>query len=370
VQIRNLGRTSQLSARVIFHDTNVGNTTKKQYFPTLVSCVGNATLCDITKVIKFKGEDKMPKTFISYAWENETHINWVRSFAEKLRNDGVEVILDQWHLTPGEQLPEFMERSIRENDFVLIICTPSYKLKSDKRTGGVGYEGDIITSEVFTQGNQKKFIPILRDGKWDEAAPSWLLGKYYIDLKDSGYFESKYNDLLATLHNLRPQAPPVGRVPVERIRYQSLSQSQTANPANIEIAPTKIEGIIVDEVTSPKMDGTRGSALYKIPFKLSRRPSHVWQEVFIQTWKSPPRFTSMHRPGIASISGDRIILNGTTIEEVEKYHRDTLKLCVERANEIEKEIENQKKKQEDMERARREAHEEEVREGASRIKFD
>ena len=40
----------------------------------------------------------------------------------------------------------------------------------------------------------------------------------------------------------------------------------------------------------------------------------------------------MHRPGIASVIGDRIILNGTTVEEIEKYHRDTLRVVVERVN--------------------------------------
>ena len=38
----------------------------------------------------------------------------------------------------------------------------------------------------------------------------------------------------------------------------------------------------------------------------------------------------MHRPGIASVSGDRIILDGTTVEELERYHaaRDKLGLVL------------------------------------------
>ncbi len=38
----------------------------------------------------------------------------------------------------------------------------------------------------------------------------------------------------------------------------------------------------------------------------------------------------MHRPGIASVVDDEILLNGTTIEEVREYHRETLKLCIEK----------------------------------------
>ena len=44
-------------------------------------------------------------------------------------------------------------------------------------------------------------------------------------------------------------------------------------------------------------------------------------------------FTTMHRPGIARVHGDRIILDGTTMEEVERYHAKTLKLALEKTNE-------------------------------------
>jgi hypothetical protein len=43
------------------------------------------------------------------------------------------VTLDQWELQPGDQLPAFMERAVRENDYVLIVCTPLYKRRSDER---------------------------------------------------------------------------------------------------------------------------------------------------------------------------------------------------------------------------------------------
>ena len=122
-----------------------------------------------------------PKTFISYSWDNDFHKEWVLQLATDLRSDGVETILDQWHAVPGDQLPAFMEREIRENDYVIIVCTPNYKLKSDGRKGGVGYEGDIMTAEVHTQGNHRKFIPILAQGTWEKSAPSWLKGKYFVD---------------------------------------------------------------------------------------------------------------------------------------------------------------------------------------------
>ncbi len=167
-----------------------------------------------------------PRCFISYAWDNESHKSWVKDFAIKLRNNGVEAILDKWHATPGDLLPEFMEREIRECDYVLIICSPKYKDRSDKRLGGVGYEGDIITGEIFVKRQLSKFIPILRNGSWEEAAPSYLLGKYYINLNDTPDSETNFIDLLATLFKAREEAPPVGKPPLNMLYKYSKFQKQ------------------------------------------------------------------------------------------------------------------------------------------------
>ena len=156
----------------------------------------------------------IPKAFVSYSWDSDSHKSWVRTLATNLRTDGVDATLDQWHAVPGDQLPSFMETAVRESDFVLIICTPNYRRKSDARDGGVGYEGDVMTGEVFTAQNHRKFLPILCDGTWDAASPSWLKGKYYINLCGTPYSPAAYQDLLSTLHNARPTPPPVGPRPV------------------------------------------------------------------------------------------------------------------------------------------------------------
>ena len=97
-----------------------------------------------------------PTAFISYSWDSDEHKMWVRELATRLRQDGVNVTLDQWHTVPGDQLPQFMETAVRENDYVIAICTRRYRERSDNRTGGVGYEGDIITGEVSTNRNHRK----------------------------------------------------------------------------------------------------------------------------------------------------------------------------------------------------------------------
>lgn len=121
--------------------------------------------------------------FISYAWESEEVKKWVKDLAIKLRDNGIDAKLDKWEVVPGDQMPHFMEKSVRENDYVLIICTPKYKTKSDGRIGGVGYEGDIMTAEVLQNSNHRKFIPVLKIGTKETSLPTWLQGKYFNTLK-------------------------------------------------------------------------------------------------------------------------------------------------------------------------------------------
>lgn len=310
-----------------------------------------------------RGEMEMnwnPKVFISYSWEDTEHKDWVKSFTDKLIENGIEATFDQYDLTLGDRLPEFMEQSITAADYVLIICTPAYKEKSDNRKGGVGYEGHIISAELLSQNNERKFIPIIRKGNISTALPNCLAGKLGLDFT-SGYEENAFSDLITTLYGAKKK-PALGARP-------SYVGSKEIEPPSRKDESIHILGIVTDEVTVPKMDGTRGCALYKIPFKLSKFPSSLWSKLFVETWNFPPRFTTMHRPGIASVVGDEIILNGTTIEEVRDIHRETLKLCVDIANAEEKkilEVEHQKRIKEEN---RKQQHYQNVESIANSIKF-
>lgn len=157
----------------------------------------------------------MPSAFISYSWDDESHKEWVLELATRLRNDGITAVLDRWAVIPGDRLPVFMEKAIRESDYVLVICTPRYKEKADRRVGGVGYEENIISGEVLTTLDERKFIPVLRLGDVN-ATPTWMVGKYHIDLRGNPYDEASYRDLVATLHGTREQAPPVINIKAKR----------------------------------------------------------------------------------------------------------------------------------------------------------
>ncbi len=153
------------------------------------------------------------KAFVSYCWESRDHRDWVRKFADRLWANGIEVTLDQWHLRLGDSITEFIETAVRASDFVLCVCTPNYRQRSNERKGGVGYEQDIMSAELLVKRNHRKFIPVLRDGDWSNAAPSWLAGKFGANLRGDPYEEAEYQHLVDTLLGNAPK-PPSGTAPV------------------------------------------------------------------------------------------------------------------------------------------------------------
>jgi len=308
----------------------------------------------------------MSGCFISYSWDSEEHKQWVKNFADRLRSEGVKVKVDG-DLQLGEQIPHFMERSIRETDFVLVVCTPTYKSKSENRTGGVGYEGGLITAELLSNQNTRKFIPVLRKGTWEESLPSWLAARLGVDLSGKGQEESEYNSLLTTLKQSFEQAPQIDKTTIEDVRNIETPVTYTNNEdSNTDIF---IEGILLDKVTLPRNDGSRGSALYAIPFKLNRIPTSYWASRFPQNWDRPLAFTSMHRPGIAHVIDNTIVLDGTDIDEVKKYHRETLMLAVSETNKNERDYLDKQRRENERKQKFIQDHNNHVRDVGSSISF-
>lgn len=134
--------------------------------------------------------------------------------------------------------------------------------------------------------------------------------------------------------------------------------------------PIKILKIVKDEITLPKMNGAVGSALYSIPFELNRNPDQHWINLFVSTWNRPPQRTNRHRPGIASVIGNRLILDGTTIEEVASTHRQTLLLCILEANEKYEYFISQRKQESTEMSKDQDQLRKSISDAADKIKFD
>lgn len=178
-----------------------------------------------------------PKCFISYSWDSSYHKDWVRSLAEKLHQNGVYTFLDQWDLSLGAQLPKFMETSIRESDFIVLVCTKNFAAKADAGKGGVGYEKNIVTGEMFSDATiDTKFVALLREGDPKTSLPSYLKSKLYLDFRDDAHFEANFAQLLRHIYR-EPEyiRPPLGTKPkfgVKTLSSHGLGgDSEEATPA-------------------------------------------------------------------------------------------------------------------------------------------
>lgn len=226
--------------------------------------------------------EKTPKCFISYSWDSDSHKDWVLSLARDLVSNGIDTRLDQWDLRLGDQIPRYMETSVRESDFVLLICTPTFASKANSGEGGVGYESSIVTGQIFVDvASDRKFIPVLRDGDGKTALPSYLKTKAYIDFRDDSHYPENLESLLRNLYGMpKIMKPTLGEKPFfisnpeESItdflksNYKTLATSQ--NPALV-IFLLDVSGSMGEPFESTTRVDAISKALQKIAVRMVMR---------------------------------------------------------------------------------------------------
>jgi hypothetical protein len=141
----------------------------------------------------------VPKVFISYSHDTQEHKKWVLELATRLRNTGVDAALDQWDLGPGDDLPHFMETNLAAADRVLMICSERYVEKANSGSGGVGYEKMIITSDLLSQIDSNKVIPVVKQQATNDV-PTFLKSKLYLDFSKSEDYELSFDNLVRSIH--------------------------------------------------------------------------------------------------------------------------------------------------------------------------
>jgi hypothetical protein len=299
--------------------------------------------------------DSQPSIFVSYAHEDS---DLAHVFAKALEAHGARVWLDQGELLIGDSLIDRISDAIAEFDFVAALVS-----EASVQSNWCRKEIALAMSKQLQRGSRRVTVLPLRVG--DVAMPPSLTDVKWLQLDR---------------HNLDAGAAQVVQDARRHLTGQRVSVP-TASPqrsrrtwAEIENGdgdePVRIVGVDTEGIGRPRNDGTRGSALYRVPLILSRVPPAVWSSNFATAWNSPPAWTSMHRPGIASVQGDRIVLDGTTIEELEKYHLQTLKLVVRQLNEHTAQFLRAERERRRVEAEAAAAHDRNVREAAARLRFD
>lgn len=161
---------------------------------------------------EFQDQIKHPRVFISYTGTDVQNSRWVKSFTCRLRENGVDARLDQFHLKPGEDLPQWMTNELIMADKVLLICDKYYAEKADNRKGGVGWETMIIQGDMLSSQNQNKYAAILRDENIDHSLPIYVKSKYALTWTDDNPSDKDFKELLLFLFDCSTE-PPLGDIP-------------------------------------------------------------------------------------------------------------------------------------------------------------
>lgn len=141
-----------------------------------------------------------PRVFVSYSHDSAEHKSWVLDFATTLRLRGIDTVLDQWDLRPGDDLPHFMETELAKCDFVIIVCSEAYVAKANAGKGGVGYEKMIVTASLLTKIDSNIIIPVVRQSS-SAVLPTFLQTKLYIDFSNDSEVEYSLDELIRVLLN-------------------------------------------------------------------------------------------------------------------------------------------------------------------------
>lgn len=163
---------------------------------------------------------KPPRVFISYSHDSADHKRWVLNFATTMRHRGIDAVLDQWDLKPGDDLPHFMETELAQCDYAIMICTERYVDKANSGEGGVGYEKMIMTAGLLRKIGSNKVIPIVRQQS-EPTLPTFLGSKLYVNFSRDEDEEYSLDEILRTLLNAPLfEKPEIGSSP-----FKPLEQS-------------------------------------------------------------------------------------------------------------------------------------------------
>jgi hypothetical protein len=167
-----------------------------------------------------------PRVFISYSHDSREHEDRVLALSDRLRTEGVDTNIDQYDSAPTEGWPFWMERQIRESDFVLVVCTETYLRRVEHREEphkghGVLWEANAIYNHLYSdQLINKKFLPVLFLGTSSDHIPLPLRSftRHYVDTQEG--YEALYRQLTNQPRVSKPTLGHLNSLPAkEKSRY-------------------------------------------------------------------------------------------------------------------------------------------------------
>ena len=156
--------------------------------------------------------------------------------AERLTADGVVCEIDRYQVSPPEGWPLWMERQVRDSDFVIAIGTETYMRRftgneTDGKGKGAAWEGRSIYQLLYDAVENRRVIPVVLTHADVAHIPFVLKSATYYDLST----QDGYGDLHRALTNQpRVEKPPLG--PLVR-HLPDLDVRESAVAALLDLCP-------------------------------------------------------------------------------------------------------------------------------------
>ena len=134
-----------------------------------------------------------PRVFISYSHDCAEHAACVLKLANDLRRDGVDATIDQYFTSPPEGWPGWMDRHIRDDDFVVMVCTETYYRRVVRKDApgiglGVRWEGSLIYNHLY-KSDLSRFVPVLLSGGKPDYIPEPVAGATHYPIDTPGGYD-------------------------------------------------------------------------------------------------------------------------------------------------------------------------------------
>lgn len=183
---------TEFIGRVIFNEKPNG----------IQRCMALSALLDIERLGRFHSRgfgkvdvqimERSSKTiFISYSWEDSSHMEWVHNLAIQLINHGIDVILDQLSpafdvTAPQDEINAWMTQCLNNCDNILVVLTPNYRHKSVNGVGGVGFEfKQLLSEQGLVSEKLSRYVGVLKKGSLSDSLPGVLTNCPVIDMRST-----------------------------------------------------------------------------------------------------------------------------------------------------------------------------------------
>jgi TIR domain. len=146
-------------------------------------------------------EHLVPKVFVSHASEDKDR--FVRRFAERLRERGIDAWVDEWEIYPGDSLVDkIFEEGLKAASVVIVVVS---RFSVDKP-----WVREELNAGVVKRINRGgRLIPVVLDAT---DVPEVLKSTVWVNIPDLDSYDHEFDRIISAIYDHRPK-PALGKAP-------------------------------------------------------------------------------------------------------------------------------------------------------------